>query len=87
MTRRDRIDNQPIPTESRHLRHARQRQLATDLDKRQARIALETGQPLPPPSSSSRKTPAGGDARQLRGIPALARGVSGAINGTRPDAR
>jgi hypothetical protein len=33
--------------------------------------------------TASSKLP--GDAMSLRGIPALARGVGGAINGTRPD--
>ncbi len=28
--------------------------------------------------------PAGGDNQQLRGIPAIGRGVTGAINGTTP---
>lgn len=36
------------------------------------------------PTASAKGATAGGDERRLRGIPALSRGVGGAINGTRP---
>lgn len=46
-----------------------------------ARILIEVGEPAP-------ETPAhgtaGGDERKLRGIPAIGRGVAGAIPGTAP---
>jgi hypothetical protein len=47
-----------------------------------ARVARETGQTL------TRQHPgatAGGDTRALRGIPAIGRGVTGAITGTNPN--
>lgn len=45
--------------------------------------ALGDGNQATPP----RKTPAGGDPMALRGIPAIGRGASGAITGTRPGDR
>lgn len=45
------------------------------------RQILADGVPDAPPSKRS----AGGDPRSLRGIPALSRGVGGAIAGTRPE--
>lgn len=59
----------------------RQRREALTLDRQTARIALETSTDLPP--ITNRATPAG-DERKLRGIPAIGRGVQGAIPGTRP---
>lgn len=47
-----------------------------------ARILKETAADHPPPT---RGATAGGDSRKLRGIPAIGRGVSGAIPGTRPE--
>ncbi len=46
-----------------------------------ARILLETGQHAPPTIGHAT---AGGDERRLRGIPAIGRGVTGAVNGTIP---
>lgn len=46
-----------------------------------ARIALETSAA---PASLSRGVTAGGDARRLRGIPAIGRGVAGAVPGSAP---
>ena len=46
-----------------------------------ARILLEVGEPAPETPSHGT---AGGDERKLRGIPAIGRGVSGAVPGTAP---
>jgi len=46
------------------------------------RIILETGEPTP---TRILNATAGGDERRLRGIPAIGRGVAGAITGTRPE--
>jgi hypothetical protein len=46
-----------------------------------ARILLEVGEDLP---SSTGGATAAGDARRLRGLPAVGRGIGGAIPGTRP---
>lgn len=48
--------------------------------KQRVRIALEAN-PEPP---QARGATAGGDERKLRGIPAIGRGVQGAIPGTTP---
>ncbi len=45
------------------------------------RILLETGEHTPPKIGHAT---AGGDERKLRGIPAIGRGVTGAINHTSP---
>lgn len=47
-----------------------------------ARIALEVGENVPQRPIAG--ATAGGDERKLRGIPAVGRGVAGAIRGTRP---
>lgn len=47
----------------------------------QARLEREY---LAQPNTTAGAT-AGGDERKLRGIPAIGRGVQGAIQGTRPD--
>lgn len=52
--------------------------------KLMAEIALDTGDDTPIKISSS--TPAG-DPQRLRGIPAIGKGVAGAIPGSRPGAR
>lgn len=57
-----------------------------ELDARNAErmgtVSRETGnRPIAPTGT------AGGDTRTLRGIPALGRGVGGAINGSRPGGR
>ena len=46
-----------------------------------AKIAMETGSEAP--SSSQAKLP--GDARALRGIPAIGHGVGGTMSGTQPE--
>jgi hypothetical protein len=46
-----------------------------------ARILLETGEALPPREFRGSN---GGDHGSLRGLPAIGRGVSGAIRGTDP---
>jgi hypothetical protein len=57
------------------------------LDARNAKLlatlARETGAALPPRQAPG--ATAGGDTRALRGIPAIGRGVTGAIAGTRPE--
>lgn len=57
-----------------------QRTLDAEQERKLARIAMETG------SSVEHVGPmrAGGDTTRLRGIPAIGRGVSGEIRGTRP---
>lgn len=47
-----------------------------------ARILIEVGEPAP--QTPIGHATAGGDERKLRGIPAIARGVAGAIPGTAP---
>lgn len=49
--------------------------------KQQLRIALETSTT---PEVGVKGATAGGDERKLRGIPAIGRGVTGAISGTVP---
>lgn len=53
--------------------------LNADNAKVLAQFARESG-----PAVLSRGATAGGDERKLRGIPAIGRGVGGAIPGTRP---
>lgn len=48
------------------------------------KIALETA--TTPVDDEVHRTTAGGDERKLRGIPAIGRGVTGAIAGTVPHA-
>jgi hypothetical protein len=52
------------------------------LRRQQARVALETSAPEQPVTGAT----AGGDERKLRGIPAIGRGVAGAIAGSVPHA-
>jgi hypothetical protein len=59
--------------------HANQEHI--DDERKLARILLETGEHAP---TKIGHATAGGDERRLRGIPAIGRGVQGAINGTRP---
>jgi hypothetical protein len=54
-----------------------------ELERRLARILVETGEQAPTAANIAGAT-AAGDARRLRGIPAHARGISGAIAGTDP---
>jgi hypothetical protein len=53
----------------------------------QARIVREALDEAPPDAPMHRDGPAtaGGDERRLRGIPAIGRGVTGAIPGTDPE--
>jgi hypothetical protein len=51
-----------------------------DFQQKLARILLEVGEPAPPSTGVT----AGGDERRLRGIPAIGRGVTGAVPGTAP---
>jgi len=48
-------------------------------------IVRETGGNLKVERATKRFTWTAGDERLLRGIPAIGRGVSGAVPGTRPD--
>ena len=56
----------------------RRQQQALDMEK----VARITAEPVEP--SSSAGATAGGDGRRLRGIPAVARGTSGAVFGPDP---
>ncbi len=61
-------------------RYTRHTQALEDSQKI-AKILLEVGEPAPElPNHAT----AGGDERKLRGIPAIGRGVSGAVPGTAP---
>ena len=51
-------------------------------ERKLARILLEVGEPAPDPKLY--RGTAAGDERRLRGLPAVARGTSGAIAGTDP---
>lgn len=53
-----------------------------DDERKLARILLETGEPAP--TTQRPGATAGGDERKLRGIPAIGRGVTGAIPGSVP---
>lgn len=48
------------------------------------RILLETGEPAPETSSNTKTFTDHTDNARLRGIPAIGRGVAGAIPGTAP---
>lgn len=81
-----RLDDQPIPYDSRLLKWKRRWHQDIALDQQNARIARETNADLPAsPTAPTATLP--GDERRLRGIPAIGRGVAGAINGTRPGDR
>lgn len=62
------------------VKHAQE---AADAARTMARIALETSTT---PEVGVQGATAGGDERKLRGIPAIGRGVAGAIAGTVPHA-
>ena len=47
------------------------------------RILLAVGEPAPDPKTY-RGVTSGGDERRLRGLPAIAKGVSGAVRGSNP---
>jgi hypothetical protein len=57
------------------------RTLEVEQERKLARIAMETGASV---EYVGTHATAAGDYRKLRGIPAIGRGVSGAIQGTRP---
>lgn len=60
---------------------------AHDLRAAQAKALAEiirNVDPDDPPTAKIYRTTAGGDERKLRGIPAIGRGVAGAIPGTNP---
>jgi hypothetical protein len=70
----------PFPTQGT-LRYRYTDQHLED-ERKIARILLETGEAAPVQTVA--RATLGGDERRLRGIPAIGRGVSGAIAGTRP---
>lgn len=51
-------------------------------ERKLARILLETGADAPPATFAGASLP--GDTRKLRGIPAIGRGVTGAVPGSIP---
>lgn len=58
-----------------------------DLDEQNARLMVDIARDTATsdePIRSARGATAGGDERKLRGIPAIGRGVAGAIPGTSP---
>lgn len=61
---------------------------AHDLLRAQAQALADIARELPPddPSTLTRGVTPAGDERRLRGIPAIGRGVTGAIPGTIPHA-
>lgn len=67
----------PLP-----LPRAFRRQLAAEDEAKVRRIVAEVGDAEMP--SSTAGATAAGDERRLRGVPAVGRGVSGAIPGTSP---
>lgn len=70
--------------EHRHLLVAQHYITRTQLQRQHAEImrAHAIDAPIPTPYTG---VTAGGDERRLRGIPAIARGVAGAIPGTHPE--
>ena len=79
------IYRDPFPTtrdpNQRRLRYRYTDQHIDD-ERKLARNLLETGESAPVQTVA--RATLGGDERRLRGIPAIGRGVSGAIPGTRP---
>ena len=67
----------PLP-----LPRAFRRQLQALDSAKVARIVAEAGEPEEPASAAG--ATAAGDERRLRGVPAVGRGVAGAIPGTNP---
>ena len=63
-----------------HLRAVRASTMKQQQGETLARIAQETDSTIERPSYAT----AAGDQRKLRGIPAIGRGVAGAIRGTSP---
>jgi hypothetical protein len=79
------INEAPIPADGRLLRHVRLHQEHVAHLKLLVEIAEEVGGDVREEQEKHRAAyrPAA-DGRDLRGIPAIGRGVSGAIRGTRP---
>lgn len=65
---------QQLPRFARHMQRIEDEQ-------KFAKILLETGEAAPPPTNGASN---GGDWERLRGLPAIGRGVSGAIRGSDP---
>lgn len=74
-----RIDEQRIENDGRLLLIVKRTRETVAMSSKLAELSRETDQPMP-----SRAT-AAGDTAKLRGIPAVGRGVPGAIRGSRPD--
>lgn len=74
---------QPIG-EARTDRAARRSLEATQQARQLVAVARGTDAPISAPRT---RASAGGDSRSLRGIPAIGRGVAGAIAGTAPHGR
>jgi hypothetical protein len=70
---------QRIDDEGRLNLLVQRRRLNANLARQLTELAQEADQPLPSRASAA------GSWEKLRGIPALGRGVGGAIRGTRPD--
>lgn len=66
----------------RALPRFRRRQEEADSRRKIARILLETGEAAPERAAAGATAP--GDVLRLRGIPAIGRGVGGAMAGTDP---
>lgn len=66
----------------RTLPRFRRRQEEADSRRKIARILLETGEAAPERAAAGATAP--GDVLRLRGIPAIGRGVGGAIAGSDP---
>jgi hypothetical protein len=83
MSRPRTVDQEPIDADGRLLRAVQRQRLDEHYAKQLAEAARDTDSVLPERFAS--KLP--GDERALRGIPAIGRGVTGAIPGTRPGDR
>lgn len=71
-----------IPYESRTNRYLRRQQEHVEMLELSDRVAREIGIPTPEVVNIASKLP--GDPIALRGIPAIGRGITGAIHKTRP---
>lgn len=72
----------PIPDDSRTLRVMRRRHEHAEMIQTAHRIATEVGLDTPTVITIASKLP--GDPISLRGIPAIGRGITGAIHQTKP---
>lgn len=79
-----RLDELPISNEGRGLRYIRRQRENIELDRQLIQIAIEADANIPTAPSTVAQATLPGDERRLRGIPAIGRGVAGAINGSRP---